>query len=87
MIPGSSTAHHIAENLDLPPEPPMDERALKLIENEKVPKGWWGKTPNKYGDLEATTPWHDAAGKAKNPHRHEHRRLLAEEELLPEELR
>ena len=72
VIPGSSTPAHIAENLRALDEllTPSDVRA---IDASAAPDGWWSpRGPNKYGDDEARTPWHDAAAK---PARRRHHRM------------
>ena len=72
VIPGSSTPAHIAENLRALDEllTPSDVRA---IDASPAPDGWWSpRGPNKYGDDEARTPWHDAAAK---PARRRHHRM------------
>ena len=77
VIPGSSSAPHIAENLALPALA-LSEAELRDIEASEPPSGWWegrkGTTgPNKYADHEAKTPWHDAAKKdRKHRHKTEH---------------
>ena len=80
VIPGSSTPAHIAEN-----HRALDElltpSEVRAIDESPAPDGWWSpRGPNKYGDDEARTPWHDATAKPARQRRHhrmEHRRLSA----------
>ena len=79
VIPGSSTPEHIAENLRALDEL-LTPSEVRAVDASAVPDGWWSpRGPNKYGDDEAGTPWHDAAAKParRRHHRMEHRRLSA----------
>ena len=72
VIPGSSTPAHIAENLQTLEQ--LTPSEVSRIDASAAPDGWWSpRGPNKYGDEDARTPWHDEpAKKRRRHHRMEH---------------